>query len=321
MKSKLGFVAAAGFSVCAVALIAAAILSSTQTDLNFEDIFDFDGLPRCSSDSSLTATSRDMPWTGGDDITIAIPANVHYRPDNPQTLRISGDPQAIARVVLNGETLEYDCNHRSTPTVDIDLPGRTFGSMTAYGGTHLFLEGLSQRELSLDLSGSASAEGDGALDDLDLSISGSGKARLQRLAVRDLDLNISGSGLAEVSATDHASIDINGSGDAYLSADKLQKLDVGIHGSGTVKGEGRADRLNLEIAGSGDAYLSKIIVQQLDLEIHGSGNAEVAPEDHARIDIEGSGDVALYAEPKSINTNIHGSGDVKHLARTRDAGE
>lgn len=100
---------------------------------------------------------------------------------------------------------------------------------------------------------------------------------------------------------------------------ELQEIDqpslkISIAGKADVTASGKVDDLKLEIAGKGDLHLKDLIAQRLDLDIAGRGDVETSPIEDADISIAGSGDVALYTEPRHISTSIFGSGHIKHLA-------
>lgn len=92
------------------------------------------------------------------------------------------------------------------------------------------------------------------------------------------------------------------------------RLKISIAGKATVTATGKVNDLKLEIAGKGDAHLKDLAVQKLNLDIAGRGDVETSPTEEADISIAGSGDVALYTEPRHISTSIMGSGHIRHLA-------
>jgi hypothetical protein len=72
--------------------------------------------------------------------------------------------------------------------------------------------------------------------------------------------------------------------------------------------------VRLKIAGSGDARLGQLAAKSTDVDIAGSGDAEIAPQDSARIKIAGSGDVRLLTDPKDVDSKIFGSGRIRRGA-------
>ncbi len=91
-------------------------------------------------------------------------------------------------------------------------------------------------------------------------------------------------------------------------------LKISAAGKTGITASGKVGDLELEIAGKTDAHLKDLAVRTLDVDIAGRGDVEASPIDDADISIAGSGEVALYTEPKHISTSILGSGHIKHLA-------
>ena len=106
---------------------------------------------------------------------------------------------------------------------------------------------------------------------------------------------------------------IAGSGDLSLHKLNQPALLVNIAGSGDVRADGKVDHAEVHIAGSGDADLGQVTSQVASVHIAGSGDADIAPSQQADIGIFGSGDVNLHTNPKQLETNIKGSGQIHHL--------
>ena len=114
----------------------------------------------------------------------------------------------------------------------------------------------------------------------------------------------------EMTAPGVKRFDLSGSQNLVVEAYDQDRLDLDISGEAHVSAKGRATAVSLDIAGSGDADLAALEVQDAKIDISGSGHAKVGPKGSARIDVSGSGDVDLTAKPKSLATDITGSGHV-----------
>lgn len=124
-----------------------------------------------------------------------------------------------------------------------------------------------------------------------LKISGSGKIIGQNeFTVNNIDLTISGSG------------------DMDLLLD-AQNIDGNISGSGEMWLEGNADLLDFNISGSGDLNAFNLFCNDVKIRISGSGDARVNALDTLDVNISGSGDVFYKGHP-SIDVHISGSGDL-----------
>jgi autotransporter translocation and assembly factor TamB len=124
-----------------------------------------------------------------------------------------------------------------------------------------------------------------------IAISGSGEIISQtQLVVDDLDVSIEGSG------------DI----DLELQADDI---DANIEGSGSIRFDGIADALNINITGSGDFQCFNLEARKASVNISGSGDAELFVTEQLDVNITGSGDV-FYKGGPSLNVSVSGSGGV-----------
>ena len=110
------------------------------------------------------------------------------------------------------------------------------------------------RGISISGSGDVIAREEMDLDDLDISISGSGDIRIDSLRVNDISTSISGSGDVRLTTLDTANyqyISISGSGEVSAFDAPVKESDIRISGSGGCKVHA-IDRLNIKISGSGD---------------------------------------------------------------------
>jgi hypothetical protein len=129
---------------------------------------------------------------------------------------------------------------------------------------------------ALGVSGSGNAEIKDAVkaDDLDLSVSGSGKLFTTDLIVGNLGCSISGSG----------DIIINGNGSA-------SRCDISISGSGNFSGDG-------------------IKIAEAETHVSGSGNCRCHVTESLRASVSGSGNVTYEGNPR-VDAHVSGSGKVR----------
>ncbi len=130
----------------------------------------------------------------------------------------------------------------------------------------------------LGVSGSGNAEIKDALrtDNLNLSVSGSGKIYTTDITVTTFDCSISGSG----------NIILGGSGSA-------SKAEIGISGSGNYSGE-------------------PLKIGSAEIHISGSGNCRCNVTESLRASVSGSGNVTYDGNPK-IDAHVSGSGKIRSL--------
>jgi hypothetical protein len=102
----------------------------------------------------------------------------------------------------------------------------------------------------------------------------------------------------------------SGAGDANLLL-KYNELDVLISGTADAKLAGKANNLKSVVSGAGDLKAYKLLVQNADLLISGSGDAQVNVADKLKGSIAGAGTLYHAGEPKAMEVNVSGSGEVK----------
>jgi hypothetical protein len=128
-----------------------------------------------------------------------------------------------------------------------------------------------------------------------LGVSGSGKAEIKdAIKAENLDFSVSGSG--RIQTTDLA----------------LGKLNVGISGSGDVivGGNGEAASADISISGSGSYSGEALKIANADFSISGSGNCKCNVSDNLYASVSGSGNITYIGSPK-IDARVSGSGRVR----------
>jgi len=129
---------------------------------------------------------------------------------------------------------------------------------------------------ALQLSGSGNITGSGNFtneDETDISVSGSGKIKLNSVSFNELALNVSGSG----------NIDLK---------------------------NGTAGNVKVAISGSGNIDCSGVSSENVDVKISGSGNARVNANKSIAANISGSGNIFYIGKATNISTKVVGSGKV-----------
>jgi hypothetical protein len=190
------------------------------------------------SDGNATAdgssATREIAWPGGDRIEFDVPADVQYTQGaGPAKLVISGPKDDVDRVELSGGTLRT--------RDDDDFDGRLTVTMTApdvrhfaiNGDNSLAIDGYSQDDFSIDVSGNGKVSAKGKTRAVKLDVSGNGDIDLSGLAAQSADAQISGSGHASLAPTDEANVSISGSGEIDLLTHPA-KLNSDVSGSGRI---------------------------------------------------------------------------------------
>jgi Putative auto-transporter adhesin, head GIN domain len=275
MVHRLVTIAVMGLGASAALMGAAAAIGGRDFSDGFGGLFD--GRPRCEAVPGATATTRDLDWDGSDHAALNLLGKASYTPGAGNKLHASGDPQVLAHLRVRNGTVELNCRGWRDRTADlaITLPGRTFDKFEVIGG-RLVLNNLSQTNVEVDIAGSGKVQASGKLEEVKLAVAGSGEMNLDQFTAK--------------------------------------QGEVEIAGSGTVRARGAIDDLKIEIGGSGRADFGQVASRIAKVEIGGHGNVDIAPTDEANIEIGGSGDVNLHSNPKRLDTEIGGSGNIHHLA-------
>jgi Putative auto-transporter adhesin, head GIN domain len=188
-----------------------------------------------NSTADGSSVTREIAWPGGDRIEFDVPADVHYtQGPGPAKLVITGPKDQVDRVELSGGDL------RSRDDDDFD-GGRLTVTMIApdvrhfaiNGDNSLAIDGYSQDDFSIDVSGNGKVNAKGKTRAVKLDVSGNGDIDLSGLAAQSADAQISGSGRASLAPTDAANVSISGSGEIDLLTHPA-KLNSDVSGSGRI---------------------------------------------------------------------------------------
>ena len=279
MYAKLGLIALSCFAVSAICLGGAFALGGDRLSNVAFNFGDFDR-PVCDfSGAQPTASSRTLAWDGdGSRAAVSLPADAVWQAGQGDQLVVTGDPRIVAHVQVRNGVVAMDCRtnnlFENMPRVAVTLPGRrTFQAFGVSGSGHMRLAGISQPDLTLNVSGSGHIDADAKTQKTDMSVSGSGSVNA-KLQTSDLHMNVSG--------------------------------------SGDVAASGQADMLHAHVSGSGEVHAGDIATRTANLGISGSGKIETAALESVNVDISGAGKVYLKNEPKSLDADFSGAGKVVH---------
>jgi hypothetical protein len=317
MVHKLILVAAIGLGASAICVGAAAALDGD--DFRGGEGFSlFDSRPRCEAVAGATAASRDMDWDGSDHAALNLLGQASYTPGSGDRLHASGDPQLLAHLRIREGTVELDCRGWQDRTRDltVTLPGRSFEKFGVSGG-HLTIARLEQPRVTIGIAGSGKVQAvGGKLEDLKLSIAGSGEMDMGQVTAARGKLDIAGSGTMKTqnAAIDDVKMEIAGSGRIEFGQITARTAKANIAGSGTIIAKGSVEGLQIGIEGSGRTDFGSVASRTAKVEIGGHGDVDIAPAELADIHIGGSGDVTLHSDPRELETHIGGSGHIRRSA-------
>jgi len=172
-----------------------------------------------------------------DGLSLGVPGNVYLMKGNKQKIEIKSHKNIIdniERTVRNGIwKIEFDKNVRNVDKLDIYITLQSFRKLAIAGsGSIIGEDAFNLDDLEVSISGSGEIDLEGTAKDLDVSVAGSGDINLKNLKAENCEVSIAGSGDCEVHVSD--------------------RLDVSIAGSGDVKYKGEPAKVKSSIAGSGD---------------------------------------------------------------------
>lgn len=127
-----------------------------------------------------------------------------------------------------------------------------------------------------------------------LGVSGSGKAEIKD-AVKSDELNLS----------------VSGSGKLYANEISVSNLDCSISGSGDIiLGNGTASKTGISVSGSGNFTGESVKINAADIHISGSGNCTCNVTESLIASVSGSGNVTYEGNPR-VDAHVSGSGKVR----------
>jgi len=188
--------------------------------------------------------SRDMTWTGGETLDIALPAEVRFtQATGAAKLVVRGPEDVIRHVRLDKGRLDFDTPSLDADDVTIELTAPRVTRFVVSGSGRLAIHDYKQDQLAVRITGDGNVTADGAAKSAAVDISGSGDADLAELSVDGAEVIISGAGEAKVGPKTWAKLNISGSGNVDLLSHP-RRLESQISGSGHV------DQSDQEEAGS-----------------------------------------------------------------------
>jgi hypothetical protein len=238
MANKFALLGCSGIIVSAVCLTAAGLLAGNalrgQNRAEWrEDIRElFSSRSRCPALSGVAGT-RQIPWEGGDEASVRLAGNVHYRPGDSDQVTITGDSALLDHVRVRDGNVRIDCGQRDGGKLDVTLPGRRFHTFSVMGTGDIDLSGIDQPSLELNVMGTGDIKADGRTEHLEVNVMGSGDADLAGLVVENAELNVMGSGDIDVSATERLELSMFGAGDVTLHREPRQ-IDQSMFGAGKI---------------------------------------------------------------------------------------
>jgi hypothetical protein len=175
--------------------------------------------------SVASFTSLDLSGSNNVTVIVGRPQSVVVRADSNLINHVTTG--VVAGTLVIGDTGSFTAS--GPMSVDVSVPSLTALSLSGSG--QISVTGISTPQLTVTVSGSGLVSAAGTVTRLDVTINGSGAARLSQLTARDAHAVVSGSGLIQVTAT--------------------TSLDAAVPGSGTIIYSGNPPQVTTSVTGSG----------------------------------------------------------------------
>lgn len=214
-------------------------------------------------------------------ISFGIPGTLYLKQGSIQSVQLEGDRDDLDKIeteVVNGQLRIRVKDHRWW--------NWNFGNDIS-----VYITVPEIDDVSLGGSGRIVGENPVKSDNMQLSVSGSGKMELN-VTAGDLKLDVSGSGRMDLQV-------------------RAASLDQHISGSGSITLSGEAETADLNISGSGKLEASDLNVKSYNISISGSGRSSISVSDAITASISGSGSVYYKGSPDKVISRVSGSGRVK----------
>ncbi len=193
-------------------------------------------------------------------ISLSVPANVYVEQGSGFSFVIEGSQSALKEIetVVEGSAVRIKWRNkfyswRGSEEIKIFVTVPTLSALSIAGSGGIYVKaGLTVENLTMSIAGS----GDVVIESIDAtgvkcSIAGSGDIKLNAGKVTTLSASISGSGSIKASNLEASGVKVGiaGSGDCFVWA--TGSLDASISGSGDIKYKG-TPKLVAKVSGSGD---------------------------------------------------------------------
>lgn len=170
-------------------------------------------------------------------IGLALPADVHLIYGKKQKIEIKAQKNIIENIekgVRNGVwNIKFEKNVRDMDPVDIYITISEFDKLSIAGsGSITGKDRFQLDDLKVSIAGSGEIELKGVAVDLNISIAGSGDVKLEDLKVAECNVSIAGSGACEINVEKDLAVKIAGSGDVRYKGNPSVKSSIA--GSGNV---------------------------------------------------------------------------------------
>ncbi len=139
------------------------------------------------------------------------------------------------------------------------------------------------------------------------------KNTLIKVAFEDInEVSLTGSGdviAKKPISSEDVEINLIGSGDMKIKVDATN-VESKLSGSGDIDIFGKTENYECIVSGSGDVDAYELKSKNTIVKVSGSGDVNVTATNKIKARVSGSGDIRYKGNPKYIDTDVSGSGDI-----------
>ena len=183
-----------------------------------------------------TVIERVIAWTPGNSMTIALPAEVSWKPAVESKAVIRCNPWLMEHIRLDSACLHGRFKWRffHQNCLQVVLEGPAIQEWHVLGAGTLSLNDVAQPALQVYLNGSGDIRAAGRVDKVEAYINGSGDIDIGLLAQKHATADLTGSGDITLAPTESADLSVKGNGDIRLLT-KPEKLNTRKTGGGDIR--------------------------------------------------------------------------------------
>ena len=228
---------------------------------------------------ALAQTTQNRQVSGFTTISSAGSFNVQVKIDGTESLKITGDEDAIndiETIVSDGKLKIGSKNKNSwklfnNKKIDIYITAKTLSGLLNSGSGNMKLDGNLTGNVEIKSSGSGNVTA---------AVNGS-----------DLQLAVSGSG-------------------SITSSVNANQLGATVSGSGALNLAGNVKSADIKVSGSGNIRANDLKTDAVDASISGSGNIHILANKSINARVSGSGRLVYTGTATNVNSSTSGSGRV-----------
>lgn len=116
---------------------------------------------------------------------------------------------------------------------------------------------------------------------------------------------------AEVVSPALESLEVLSTSNVELISLNARSFSLNVEGTGDIRAEGKVETLDVTARGTSTIDLTKLRAETAHIRISGTSDLHVFASDTLIVEIEGTGDVIYYGQPKTIRKRILGVGSVE----------